>query len=123
MIIEMYNLRPRKMINYDENAYFDSIGIEEMKIKKFVNQAEKEKYKLRLICQLRSALHAAHNAPIKMRLFYAMESINYGMEYIHNIGDSENLRLVIKNKIHEFMNEPKMIIYKNQLEKYFDQLN
>lgn len=120
----MYNLRPRKvMINYDENAYFDSIGVEEMIVKKFDNQLEKEEYKLRLISSLRIYLHAAHNEPIKTRPMYIMEAINLGMEYIRNIGDSENLKIVIKNKIQEFQNEHKMVTYKNKLKRYFYELD
>lgn len=37
-----------------------------------------------------------------------MECIESGMEFIRTIGDSENMRLVIKNKIQEFKDEKKM---------------
>lgn len=121
----MYNLRPRNVIiNYDEDAYFDSIGVEEMIVhNKFDNQVEKEKYKLRLISSLRMFLHAAYNAPDTIRHIYAMECITASMEYIRNIGDSENFKQVIKNKIQEFMKEPKMATYKNKLKKYFTELD
>ena len=119
----MYNLRPRKVINYNENSYFDSIGVEEVIIKNVDKQAYSEKYKLRLICALRYNLALAHNAPIKFRRFYAMECIETGMEYIRKIGDSENMRLVIKNKIQEFKDDSRMLLFKDKLEKYFYELD
>ena len=120
----MYNLRPRNVIiNYDENAYFDSIGVEEVTIKNVDKKTYSDNDKLRLICALRYNLALAHDAPIKFRRFYAMECIETGMEYIRKIGDSENLKLVIKNKIQEFKDDSRMSFFKNKLEKYFDELD
>jgi hypothetical protein len=119
----MYNLRPRKAINYDENSYFDSIGVKEMMIKRIDKKAYSEKYKLQLIMTLRHNLALAHNAPINIRHFYAIECIENGMEYIRKIGDSENFKLAVKNKIQEFKDEPKILCFKNKLEKYLDELN
>lgn len=117
----MYNLRPRKAINYDENSYFESIGIEELKIKK-IDKKQDEEYKLQIICNLRNSLHLAHMAPIKHRHIFVMQCIDAGMEYIRKIGDSENLKLVIKNKIAEFKDEPKMKLFKNTLNEYYNEL-
>jgi len=120
----MYNLRPRNVIiNYDENAYFDSIGVEEITIKNVDKHNYNEKYKLRLILSLRDNLALAHNAPIKYRRFYAMECIETGMEYIRKIGDSEHFKLVIKNKIQEFKDDSRMLFFKDKLQKYFDELD
>jgi hypothetical protein len=120
----MYNLRPRKAINYDENSYFESIGIEELKIKNTKNESydDDEDCKSQIICNLRNSLNLANMAPIKHRHIFVMQCIDDGMEYIRKIGDSENLKLVVKNKIGEFKDKPKMKRFKNKLNEYYNEL-
>lgn len=119
----MYNLRPRRaMINYDEDAYFNSIGVKEMPMKtKIVKTTEDDK--INLMIKLRHLLNVADSAPINVKPFCIMETIQAAMEYIQKVGDSEKFKHVLKNKINEFMNEPKMVKYSNKLTNYYYELD
>lgn len=110
------------MINYDEDAYFNSIGVKEMPMKtKIVKTTEDDK--INLMIKLRHLLNVADSAPINVKPFCIMETIQAAMEYIQKVGDSEKFKHVLKNKINEFMNEPKMVKYSNKLTNYYYELD
>lgn len=109
-----------KAMNYDENKYYDDLGIKEEK--KNVNVFD-ECYKQSLIKKIREKMLASENVPIDMKGIVINQILTLSMEYIRNIGDSENFRLTVKNKINEMIKEKKMARYKKKLNKYYLELD
>lgn len=111
-----YNLRERKMINYNEDKYYDNVIEIENKI---VN----ESYKQSLIKKIREQMRIINIVPEEIKPVVIISIIDLSMEYIRFVGDSENFRLSVKNKIEEFRFEKKMSKYKKKLNKYYLELD
>jgi hypothetical protein len=112
-----YNLRMKKATNYDENKYYDDLGIKE-NVKVFDDY-----YKQSLIKKIREKTLISNNVSFDMKPIVINEILVLSMEYIRNIGDSENFRLTVKNKINEMRGEKKMSRYKKKLNKYYLELD
>lgn len=114
-----YNLRPRKMINYDENAYFDRMGIKEpiekVEIKTSFTKNE-------LIINIRNALHMVEISPQVHKPYFAMKAFELTMIFIRMYEDYPRLREVLQNKMNEIKNEKQMSKYKAILNKYCNEL-
>ena len=126
-----YNFRMTKNINYNEDKYFDDLDVKEMvkldkKLDKKLYKLEKnfdEKYKQELIKKIRGRMRIVDIVPIDVKPIIIISMINLSMEYVRNIGDSENFRLNLKDKIDEFRNEKKMTKYKKKLNNYYFELD
>lgn len=114
-----YNFRMKKVINYDENKYYDDLGVKEMvKVFKF-----DEYYKQSLIKKIREKTLLSNDVSMDMKPVVINDLLMLSMEYIRNIGDSENFKLTVKNKIDEMRVEKKMSRYRKKLNKYYLELD
>lgn len=111
----------KPIINYNEDKYFDDLGIEEIKMPKV--DVKSSEYKSKLIGKIREKMSVVDIVPSDVKPIIIISTIDLGMEYIRNIGDSENFRLCVKNKINEFRNEKQMSKYKKKLNKYYNELD
>ena len=119
-----YNLRTTKRINYNEDAYYESIGIREEKDLSFDKQNAYVAYiKNMLIEKIRNKIRITNMVSDELKPMFIMATIDLGMEYIRKIGDSENFRLRMKEKINEMRYEEKMMEYKTKLHKYYNELD
>lgn len=119
---QMYNLRKTKRINYNEDAYYETIGISEEAPIKSINP-HKERHKNMLIEKIRNKIRIANMVSDEVKPIFIMATIDLGMEYVRKIGDSENFRLRVKEKIDEMRYEEKMMEYKTKLHKYYNELD
>lgn len=116
-----YNFRVKKIINYNEDKYFDNLKIKEM-VKKCDKKFD-EKYKQELIKKIRERIRLVEIVPIDIKPIMVISMIDVSMEYVRNVGDSENFRLNLKGKIDEFRIEKRMSKFKKKLNNYYLELD
>lgn len=114
-----YNLRPRKMINYDENAYFDKMGIEEIQ----KSETTKSFIKIELMANIKNALKSVEIAPQVHKPYFVMKAFEWSILFIREFENHPKFKIVLMNKINEMKNEKQMSKYKAKLNKYYNELD
>lgn len=111
----IYRFRERRLIHYNEDDYFDSIGV-------FDNEVISTK--INLMQRIMDSLQFVNDCDFELKPSYAMMCIHLGMEFVKRFPEHENFTNAITIKIFDMLNCPCLSNHNRDiLENYYTILN
>jgi hypothetical protein len=99
-----YNLRPRRVINYNEDAYYEN-AMNEVKTKSQKNKNPKKVDMNEYVTKLRYHLILNDELKGQNKIENVMKCIDMAVFIINNYNIQQNFINVVKNKIQEFLKD------------------